>query len=546
MESPTIICPYCNKEIPLTEAMSHQIRERLQKEFEERAKRKDEQIKQQEILLQEREKKLHTDRKSLDDAVSQRVKVESVRLEGEIKQRIEKQVHSQVADLTNQISEKDAKILEAQQTELDLRRKHRELEEKHRDIEIELNRKLDEERGKLISEFEAASKKREEAIAARQQEIMQRERELDEAAKKIDKEVEERIRAERTRLETEITQEIQKEAELELRDLHSQLEDSKGRLQKAQEAELQLRKERRELEESKKNFELEMNRKLDDERKRIVEQTTNALTEQFHLKDLDKEKLINDMKKQIEELKRRAEQGSQESQGEVLELELEDVLKTNFQLDRIEPVPRGTKGADILQRVHDQAGRYCGTIIWESKRTKSWNGRWVEKLKDDQRDAKAEIAVILSAALPVEIKTFGHMNGVWVTNYGSMLGLATALRLNLIQIAETNLAAVGKHEKMELLYGYLSGTAFRQKVEGIVEAFTALRKGLDDEKKAMARIWAKREREIERVTLNMATMYGDMQGIIGASLPEIRNLELKALASGDEPDTDAIPPEVSS
>ena len=178
-------------------------------------------------------------------------------------------------------------------------------------------------------------------------------------------------------------------------------------------------------------------------------------------------------------------------------------------------------------------GRDCGAIIWEAKRTKHWSNAWIEKLKQDQREAKADIAVIRTAAMPAEVKGFGCMEGVWVTDFGSLPGLAAALRINLIQLAGARIAAVGKNEKMELLYGYLSGQAFKQNVASIVEAFEAMREDLDKEKRSMTRIWAKREKQMERIIRSTATMYGDMQGIIGASIPEIDSLELKALEAGE-------------
>jgi hypothetical protein len=229
-----------------------------------------------------------------------------------------------------------------------------------------------------------------------------------------------------------------------------------------------------------------------------------------------------------------------------MEIELENVLVANFPLDQIEPVPRGKRGADILQRIHNEAAQSCGTIIWESKRTKNWNEAWVEKLRDDQREAKAEIAAILTATLPEEIQNFGYYNGVWVTNYACLVGLATALRISLLQVAENNIAASGKTQKMEVLYNYFSGPMFRQKIEGMVEPFKTMKEDLDAEKRAMGRIWAKRERQIERVINNAVSMYGDVQGIIGASLPEIESMDLKALAPADKAEPDGRPVDETS
>lgn len=215
-----------------------------------------------------------------------------------------------------------------------------------------------------------------------------------------------------------------------------------------------------------------------------------------------------------------------QTQGEVLELDLESLLKSQFPVDEIEPVPKGIKGADIVQRVHDRGGRFCGTIIWESKHTKAWNDGWLSKLKDDQREVKAEIAVLVTETMPKGIERFSQVGGVWVTSYVLSIALASVLRTSLIDLAQLKSSLVGKSEKMEVLYNYLSGSEFRQRIEAIVESFQSMKEDLEQEKRATVKMWAKREKQIERVVTNTAGMYGDMEGIIGTSLPHIRSLEL--------------------
>ena len=211
-----------------------------------------------------------------------------------------------------------------------------------------------------------------------------------------------------------------------------------------------------------------MTRKLDAEREKLKEEIEKRLNEQHRFKDLEKEKLIEAMKNQIEELKRKAEQGSQQLQGEVLEIELEELLNKNFPYDTIMPVPKGLRGADVIQNVCTPSGQQCGTIIWESKRTKAWSDAWIDKLKEDQREAKSDIAVIVSIALPKDMTGIGQINGVWVTDFTLAIGLAEALRVTLIEVAKTKTSAEGKSSKMEMLYEYLSGPEFRQQIEGIV------------------------------------------------------------------------------
>jgi hypothetical protein len=249
----------------------------------------------------------------------------------------------------------------------------------------------------------------------------------------------------------------------------------------------------------------------------------------------EKEKLIAEMQKQIASLNQKVEQGSQQLQGEVLELDLEAQLRAEFPHDHIEPVPKGMRGADILHHVFTSTGQECGTIIWEAKRTKGWNNGWTAKLKEDQRTAKAELAVIVSVALPDTIRNFGVVDNVWLCDRVSMLALATALRQGLVGAATARLAETGKQGKMEELYQYLCSTEFRQHVEGLVESFVELQKELGKERRAMEKIWAAREKQITRAIRHTALLYGSIQGIAGGgALPEIKQLQLDTPAPEEE------------
>jgi len=192
------------------------------------------------------------------------------------------------------------------------------------------------------------------------------------------------------------------------------------------------------------------------------------------------------------------------------------------------------RGADVMQRVCSTTGQVCGTIIWESKRVKNWSDGWIEKLKEDQREAKADIAVLVSTVLPRGITGIHQQNGVWIADYTLVIGLATALRHGLMEIAAAKTSMEGRSEKLEMLYDYLSGPQFRQQIEAIVDAFVSMSKDLDQERRAMEKIWAKREKQIEKVVKNTSRMYGSLQGIVGSTLPELKTLELKALNSVED------------
>jgi len=356
--------------------------------------------------------------------------------------------------------------------------------------------------------------------------VSRSEQDFRELFKNKERELQERLAKERSKLEADARMQAEAALSLEFKGLRNQLEDRSRELQDAKERELVLRKQRSELEERERNVQLEVARLLDEERKKIWETASARSADEHRLKDLEKEKQLSDMRRQIEELKRKAEQGSQQTQGEVMELELEEALRFHFPLDQIDAVAKGFRGADLLQAVHNTRGQHSGTILWESKQAKTWCENWVQKLKDDQREAKADLAVLVTSTLPKEIKRLGCVDGVFVVDLSCVIGIATALRANLIQLGDARRALVGQNDKMELVYRYLSGAEFKQRVQGIIESFLALKEDLEAEKRAMERIWAKREKQIHRAVINTTGMYGDLQGIIGASLPEIRELEL--------------------
>jgi hypothetical protein len=209
-------------------------------------------------------------------------------------------------------------------------------------------------------------------------------------------------------------------------------------------------------------------------------------------------------------------------------------LKAVFGSDKVEPVPKGIRGADILQKIYDRRERYCGTIIWETKRDKRWKPEWLEKLKQDQRTVDADIPVLLTKTLPKNCDRFQQIKGVWVTNSACAIDLAIVLRDNLIAIATTKRAVAGKHSKMADLHDYLMSAGFQSRVESVVETFISMKDGLEQEKRAYERIWKKRERQIQRIVENIACMYGDLEGILDSDMLPIKNLELLAAADEEE------------
>jgi hypothetical protein len=339
-----------------------------------------------------------------------------------------------------------------------------------------------------------------------------------------------RLRREAEALVSRAQAKAREDASTEKRMLECELADERERRKAAQEAERELRKEKNALESRARDLDLEVARRVDAEKVRLEDGIRRTIAEQHDLKLKEKEKLIDDLRRALDEAKRKSEQGSQERQGEVLEVDVEAELKRRFPHDLISPVAKGARGADLVQEVRNGDGRSCGQIIWETKNTKHWQRSWLDKLKQDQRAAGANLAVIVSTALPDGIAEFGRVEGVWVASLRAWPALALALREQLVQVAFAHAAADGKHEKMELLYHYLAGDQFRSRVQAIVEAFTTLQSQLNRERVAMERIWKEREKQIERVLANTAGMYGEVRGLVGSSLAEVPALELAPIA----------------
>ncbi len=332
----------------------------------------------------------------------------------------------------------------------------------------------------------------------------------------------------------ELTQKWQSDHADELEDLKFQIETEKIKRKDAQQAEVEIRKEHQLLLDEKEEWELVKQRELDAERDTIRQKTIANYVEQQQLKDREKDELIKSLQEKINDLKQRAEQGSQQAQGEALELVIEDFLRDKFPFDKIVPVPKGVNGADIIQVVHDEYGQPCGSIIWETKRTKLWGNDWCTKLKEDKQIAKADTAILVSKALPKDVQNFAHVEGVWVTEYHFISSVATALRMSLIDISKVRRSSQDKGGKIEDLYNYLISPAFIERMHAIVEYFDDMKYDLEKEKKAIQTQWKKRETQIERVAQKTMDIRGALEAIIGQSVVEIDDLEMLALEDGRE------------
>lgn len=468
MAQEKIKCPQCGAQFELTEIISREIEATVSQKYET-------QINILKAEADSREKRLKEQFKSEQQKIAEQAKKDA-----------EETLKIELEAIRSQLAEKSKKLEAADEKELELIKREQSVQEKERSMSLEFEKKL--------------------------------------AAK--EKEIRASVDAEKKAVEEKARKQAEQAYSVELKDAKEQLKEKSKLLEESQQQELALRKKQRELEEREKSLKLETMRQVDAEKDKITEEAKRQFEEQHRLKDAEKDKKLADMTRQIDDLKRKAEQGSQQAQGEILELDLESRLHLKFPIDDIEPIQKGVKGADILETVKSQLGHVCGKILWESKRTKAWSDTWIQKAKDDQLAAKADLVVIMTEVLPKDVQQFEQTNGVWITDISSAINLAIALRSGMIQVARERESQVGKQEKMEVVYNYLTGPEFKNRVEAIVGSFVSMKAALDKEKRSMEKIWAKREKQIERVIHNISGMHGDLEGMAGKVLPAIKLLEL--------------------
>ena len=379
--------------------------------------------------------------------------------------------------------------------------------------------------------IEATREKYRQHFHAREAALQQQQQELTRAREEFDRRLEDRIAAERAKIASE---EADKARLLLQTDLNSAAEENRSlkatlaardqKLQEAQKAQAELLRKERELEDARREVELTVQRQVTAQLGAERERAKREAEESLQLKVREKEEQIASMQRKIEELQRKAEQGSQQLQGEAFELKLEDTIRMAFPGDTIEAVAKGELGADLVHTVYGPTGVLAGTIVWEIKNTRNWSDGWLAKLRNDQRMINADEALIVSQALPKGCSTFDFMEGVWVTGPQCVLPVAAALREKLLCVSAVKRTTEGQHTKMERVFDYLTGPRFRHRVEGILEQFRDMQTDLDRERKFISKQWAKRSEQIQEVLISTAGMYGDLQGIVGQSIPELDGL----------------------
>jgi hypothetical protein len=377
-----------------------------------------------------------------------------------------------------------------------------------------------------LAQKEAEVATREAAIRGQQEELASARQAIDaEVASKLDQERGQIAVAEARKAKRLVETDLEARAK-EIVELNEVLRQRDVKLAEAQHAQADLIRKQRDLDDARREIDLTIESRVQAELATVRDKAKQDTEAALSLRVREKEEQIASMQRQIEDLKRKAEQGSQQLQGEVQELQLEALLRQRFTRDLIEPVPKGEFGGDLIQRVIGPAGQVLGSILWEAKRTKNWSEGWLGKLREDQRAAKADVALIVSQALPKGVQTFDYIDGIWVADPKCAIAVAVALRESLVAVSAARFAGEGQQTKMEMIYRYLTGPRFSHRIEAVVERFTEMQADLDRERKAMTRLWAKREEQIHGVVETMAGLYGDLQGIAGRSLQEIEGLQV--------------------
>ncbi|MGL2507469.1 DUF2130 domain-containing protein [Helicobacter pylori] len=383
----------------------------------------------------------------------------------------------------------------------------------------EFEKEVNEKRAQYQSYFKNLEQK-EEALKAREKEQQAK---FDDAVKQASALV---LQDERAKIIEEARKNAFLEQQKGLELLQKELDEKSKQVQELHQKEAEIERLKRENNEAESRLKAEnekkLNEKLDLEREKIEK----ALHEKNELKFKQQEEQLEILRNELKNAQRKAELSSQQFQGEVQELAIEEFLRQKFPLDSVEEIKKGQRGGDCIQVVHTREFQNCGKIYYESKRTKEFQKAWVEKLKSDMREIGADVGVIVSEALPKEMERMGLFEGVWVCSFEEFKGLSAVLREGVIQVSLAKKSQENKGDKVNLLYHYLTSSEFSMQVNAIIEGFEQLRADLESEKRAMARIWKSREKQMEKVFEGTINMYGSIKGIAGNVIGQVKALEL--------------------
>jgi len=359
-----------------------------------------------------------------------------------------------------------------------------------------------------------------------------KEREIE---KTISSGIQDKLKIEKQKLEKEIKEKAEEEQSDRITALQEELNQKSLQVKEFNKAKSDIERLKREKDELKESIEAESEKKLTLALNEEKEKIKKLIEEKMQLKVSEKDHVIEQLKNQLQEAHRQAEQGSMQTQGEVQELAIEGWLEENFPLDTVEEIKKGARGADCLQIINTRTKHNCGTIYYESKRSKSFQPSWIEKFKNDIREKGADIGVLVTETMPADMDRVGQKDGIWICSFEEFKGLCVVLRESLINLSNALVTQENKGDKMGMLYDFLTSNEFRLQIEAIVEGFTQMKSDLESEKRSIQGIWKKREKQIEKVLLNTNYMYSSIKGIAGSAIQSVPQLELPP---GDDSDDD--------
>jgi hypothetical protein len=395
------------------------------------------------------------------------------------------------------------------------------------DVQDILYHQVDEQ---LKKKYQDEIAKEKEAFDVKSSELEVQQKAFDAQKKKqqeeIEKQVVDKVKASEILLKKKLKNEAEQEQSEAITSLKEELNEKSSKIKELNKTTVELERTKREKDELEEKIKAESEKKLTNkliaERQKIQKEESDK--NELKLKELAKQ--LEDQKKLTEEMKRKQEQGSMQIQGEVQELGIEEWLTALFPLDSIEEIKKGERGADCLQIVHTRTRQNCGSIYYESKRTKSFQSTWIEKFKADIREKNADIGVLVTEVMPPDMERIGQKEGIWICSYEEFKGLSSVLRESIIQVSTALVTQENKGDKMGMLYDFLTSNEFKLQIESIVEGFSQMKADLETEQRAMRKIWKQREKQIDKVVINTIDMYGSIKGIAGNAVQSIPSLEL--------------------
>lgn len=397
----------------------------------------------------------------------------------------------------------------------------------------------------------AAAKKRADDVVAKEAELLRKQRDLEVRETNAELDLEQKLATERAKVKAEaervveermqrhsqqVLDDLRRESDARVERIEKDLIEARKRAESGAQKEVELLRKEQELDDARRALALDTEKRLLEERQRIQKQSDaeaaqriGLIQDQTRLREKEHEEKTAQLQRTVDQLQQRLTQGAQQAQGEAQELVLKDILVEAFAEDCIEDVAKGVSGADLVQRVQTSTDGECGIILWESKRTQGWSAAWLEKLRDDQREIGAFCAVIVTQALPPGIVKFGVVDGIWVCGWNYASALGAVLRAGMKDVHRARRSADGRDTKMHLLYDYLVGHEFRHRVQGVIESIVSMQEELGNEQRAYTRLWRKRAKTMNRALTQISSVYGDLQGIVGAKLEDITPLALPSV-----------------